>query len=219
MKRALLLLLFATSAYAADPFIARLGESSKALTAGDYAKALKIDEKLIKEMLDSLGPGEDETKWFAVVVAHKALALAGLGREDDAIWYWHVALNIHPGVAGSDMSVFGAPAAFLQKHPLQMPDLPHAELQNTRPPKILRRVPPQYPYAARLAEVSGIVILQCVIDKNGDVRDIMIKRPLPGTMCYAAMEALRQWKFEPAIADGKPIGVLFNLTFNFKLIH
>lgn len=219
MKRALFLLLFATSAYAADPFMTHIGESSKALVARDYKKALKIDERLINDMLDSLGPGEDETKWFAVVVAHKALALAGLGREESAIWYWHVALNIHPGVAGSDMSAFGPPAEFLQKHPFHPPDLPHAGVQNIKPPKLVHRVEPEYPYAARLAQVSGIVIFECVIDKQGSVRDIVIKRPLPGTICYTALEALREWKFEPATADGQPIDVLYNVTFNFKLIR
>jgi TonB family protein len=219
LKRALLLLLFATSAYAADPFMTHIGESSKALTAREYAKALKIDEKLIDDMLNSLGPGEDETKWFAVVVAHKALALAGLGREDQAIWYWHVALNIHPAVAGADMTVFGPPAEFLLKHPLEQPSVPYSKSETMTPPKLVRRVEPYYPYAARLARVTGIVIFQCMIDKQGNVRDVVIKRPLPGTMCYAAMEALREWKFTPATADGKPVDVLYNVTFNFKLIR
>ena len=221
MKRLLLfLLLVAAPAFAADPLVERLGDSSKALIAHDYAKALKIDERMIDDMIARLGPGEDETKWFAVIVAHKALALAGLGREDDAVWYWHVALNIYPGVAGSDMSVFGPPAEFLLKHPLTMPELPHAgsKTSGIKAPAVVKRVEPLYPYATRFFHVTGIVILQCVIDKSGNVRDVEIKKALPaGTLSYAAMEALRQWKFEPGMLDGKPVDVLFNLTINFKL--
>ena len=110
LARVLLPLLFAVSAYAADPFISRLGDSATALKSGDYAKALKIDERLIDDMVERLGPGDAESKWFAVAVLHKAVALAGLGRNDDAVWYWHVALNIYPAIAESDMSMFGAPA-------------------------------------------------------------------------------------------------------------
>ena len=55
---ALLLLLFVTSAYAADPLIERIGYSATALKKGDYAGALKIDERLIGDMLDRLRPGQ-----------------------------------------------------------------------------------------------------------------------------------------------------------------
>ena len=60
--RFLLPLLFAVSAYAADPFISRIGESATALKSGNYAKALKIDQRLIEDMVERLGPGDAESK-------------------------------------------------------------------------------------------------------------------------------------------------------------
>jgi TonB family protein len=220
MKRSLLLLfLVAAPAFAADPFIERLAGSEVALKKGDYAKALKIDEELIQGMVDHLGPGSEETKWFAVAVLHKALALAGLGQKDEAIWTWHAAVNIYPDIAASDMSMFGAPAAFLKEHPLvEEPELPHVNGKSVQAPVVLERVEAVYPYAVRVYHVTGIVILQCIIDKSGNVRDIVIKKRLPaGTLTYAAMEAIRKWKFQPATMDGRPVDVVFNLTFNFKL--
>ena len=214
------LLFVAVSAYAADPLIARLGKSEEELKKGNYDRALKIDDRLIDDMVDNLGPGDEETKWFAVALLHKAFALRGLGHDDEALWFWHMALNIRPGLAEADMSMFGAPAEFLKQHPLQLPDLPHAGFSKStvQAPKPVKRVEPRYPYAARYFHVSGIVILESVIDKNGDVRDVNVLKALPaGTISYAAMQAVRQWKFEPAKLEGKPVDVLFNLTINFKL--
>ncbi|HEY6138903.1 MAG TPA: energy transducer TonB [Thermoanaerobaculia bacterium] len=218
MKRALFLLLLATSAYATDPLIVRIGASATALKTGDYAGALKIDERLIRDMLDRLGPGQEESKWFAVAVVHKAVALAGLGREDDAIWYWHVALNILPAIAETDMSMFGAPAVFLKQHPLQHPEIPLVAW-NVKPPSTRTRVQPRYPLGMRTFGVTDIaIVIQAVIDKEGNVRDIEVKRAPPtATLTFAALEALRQWKFHPATIDGKAIDVAFNLTANFKL--
>ena len=67
--------------------------------------------------------------------------------------------------------------------------------------------------------VSDIaIVIQAVIDKEGNVRDIEVKRAPPtATLTFAALEALRQWKFHPATVDGKAIDVAFNLTANFKL--
>ena len=154
MKHALVFVLVAAaSSYAADPFISRLGDSATALKADDYAKALKIDERLVDDMVERLGPGDAESKWFAVAVLHKALALAGLGRNDDAVWYWHVALNIYPAIAESDMSMFGAPAEFLKQHPLAPPAASPVG-GNIHPPKTIKRVEPRYPMGARAFRVS-----------------------------------------------------------------
>jgi len=219
MKRLLLLLLIALPAYATDPLIARLGDSATALKKNDYAKALRIDERLIRDMLDELGPGDAESKWFSVAVAHRALALAGLHRDDDAIWYWHVALNLYPAIGKSDMSMFGAPAEFLKQHPLAEIDVPRiVPGSGIQPPKTVRRIEPLYPRGMLAFHQTGIVILECVIDESGNLRDVQLKKGLPGaTLSYAAMEALRQWKFEPGTLDGKPVKVIFNLTINFKI--
>lgn len=219
MKRTGLLFFVIALVAASDPLISRIGDSATELKKGDFAKALKIDNRLIGDMLEELGPGDAESKWFAVAVAHKALALAGLGRDEEAIWYWHVALNIYPAVANADMSMFGAQAEFLKRHPLAEWDVPRIRLDsNIQPPRVRKRVEPHYATGARAFGVSGLAIFECVIGEDGMLHDIRILRALPApTLSYAAMEALRQWTFEPATLDGKPVAVKFNLTINYKL--
>lgn len=221
----LLLLLLALPAYAADPLISRLGDSAVELKKGDYAAALKIDEGVIDKMFDRLGPGDAETKWFGIALGHKALALAGLGRNDDALWFWQMALNILPDLERSDMSMFGAPAEFLKKYhlPPKRPEM--LSLAENRPvpanvhaPVVINRTKPRYPEGARLFRIRGMVVVDCVIDKNGTVRDVRLKQTLPApTMSYAAMEAIHQWTFKPATLDDRPVDVFFTLTVNFKL--
>ncbi len=78
-------------------------------------------------------------------------------------------------------------------------------------------VQPQYTEIARKARIQGVVILQTIIDKNGDITDVKVLKNLPMGLGDAAVTAVRQWKYEPATLNGKPVAVYFNLTVNFKL--
>ena|SRR5207244_3516449 len=88
---------------------------------------------------------------------------------------------------------------------------------DVKAPVVSTRVEPRYPEEARRARISGIVILQAFIDKTGAVRDVHVLKPLPNGLSEAAADAVREWRFQPATRKGQPVGVLFNLTVNFKL--
>jgi hypothetical protein len=91
----------------------KLKESSRLLKSGDHAGSLKIVDRVIREMIDELGPGDAAIRAFGIVLSHKALALAGLGREADALWYWHTVLSLYPSFRQSDLSAFGKAGALL----------------------------------------------------------------------------------------------------------
>ncbi|MXX75530.1 MAG: energy transducer TonB [Holophagales bacterium] len=76
---------------------------------------------------------------------------------------------------------------------------------------------PQYTEIARRARIQGAVILQATIDKNGDVTDAKVLKPLPMGLAEAAVSAVEQWKFKPATLNGKPVAVYYNLTVTFEL--
>lgn len=226
MKRcATAALLLFVAASAPQNWFANLVTSTQALKAGEYDKALKIDDRILREMDATLGAGDAATHIFAITISHKALALAGLGRNEDAIWYWHEALSLRPSLAKSDIRDYGAPGAFLDSHPLA-PVAPTKFAKSSEAPlpgsivapKVKTRVEPRYPEGARLFRERGTIIVQSNIGADGIIHDARILQALPApTMSHAVMEALHRWQFEPALKDGQPVPVCFNLTVNFRL--
>ena len=76
---------------------------------------------------------------------------------------------------------------------------------------------PQYTEIARKARIQGVVILQTIIDKDGNITDVKVLKGLPMGLTEAATTAVTQWKHNPATLNGKPVAVYFNLTVNFQL--
>ncbi|HVE72676.1 MAG TPA: M56 family metallopeptidase [Thermoanaerobaculia bacterium] len=86
-----------------------------------------------------------------------------------------------------------------------------------KPPKVLTRVEPLYPAAAKEDRIAGVVILEALINESGVIDDVHVLKPLPYGLDQAAVDAVKQWTFEPATVDGKPVPVIFNVTINFRL--
>ena len=78
-------------------------------------------------------------------------------------------------------------------------------------------VQPQYTEIARKARIQGVVILQTIINKEGNITDVKVLKGLPMGLAEAAVSAVEQWKYQPATLNGKPVAVYFNLTVNFQL--
>jgi TonB family protein len=88
------------------------------------------------------------------------------------------------------------------------PGVPH--------PRILKAGPPVYPLIAQSARVSGNVIIETVIDTTGRVAATTVTRSIP-LLDAAAIEAVRSWRFEPPVADGRPSRFLTTVTIHFQL--
>jgi TonB family protein len=88
---------------------------------------------------------------------------------------------------------------------------------DVKAPTAVRRVEPLYPDEAKTRHISGNVVLEAVIDKTGIVRDVKVVKGLPFGLSESAMDALRQWKFQPATKEGEPVEVKCNMTFAFRL--
>ncbi|MDH3402712.1 MAG: energy transducer TonB [Acidobacteriota bacterium] len=76
---------------------------------------------------------------------------------------------------------------------------------------------PEYTRGARRARIQGVVIVEATIDTAGNVTAVKVLKPLPMELDRAAVDAVKQWKFEPATLDGKPVAVYHNLTLTFRL--
>ena len=85
-----------------------------------------------------------------------------------------------------------------------------------KPPKLVRRIEPDYPEIARQARVEGIVILEATTDVYGRVTGVRVLRSIP-LLDAAAVDAVRQWVYEPLVINGRPRPVTFTVTVRFVL--
>ena len=89
----------------------------------------------------------------------------------------------------------------------------HSGIQ--RPRKIVD-VAPEYPALARAARQQGVVILETIIDVRGNVESVRVLRGYP-LLDDAAIAAVKQWRFTPALLNGQPVPVVMTVTVNFDL--
>lgn len=76
---------------------------------------------------------------------------------------------------------------------------------------------PEYTEQARIAKTQGTCILWLIVDDQGRPRDIRIVRGLGMGLDAKAIEAVKQWKFQPAMKDGRPVNVQISVEVGFKL--
>lgn len=88
---------------------------------------------------------------------------------------------------------------------------------NVKAPTIIDRFDPQYTEVARRARIQGIVIIEAVIDRQGNVTEARILKGLPMGLDNEALSAIKRWKFRPGTLNGQPVPVYYNLTINFRL--
>lgn len=85
------------------------------------------------------------------------------------------------------------------------------------PPTRIHYVQPAYPELARRARLQGVVILEAIIDKEGNVRDVKVLRGLGLGLDEAAVQAVSQWKYTPTFYNGRPVEVILTVTVQFQL--
>lgn len=85
-----------------------------------------------------------------------------------------------------------------------------------KPPVMVRHVEPVYPEAALTSRAQGAVELEATIGGNGKVLRATVLRSVP-LLDQAAIDAVRQWEFEPTVINGIPTPVVMTLTVTFTL--
>ncbi|HYU22095.1 MAG TPA: energy transducer TonB, partial [Candidatus Dormibacteraeota bacterium] len=82
--------------------------------------------------------------------------------------------------------------------------------------KIIFSVPPKYPTLAKSQHVSGNVLIDALIDAYGHVTTMKVVSG-PAVLHQAAMDALKQWRYQPASLDGHPVPMHLAVTIQFHL--
>jgi TonB family protein len=81
--------------------------------------------------------------------------------------------------------------------------------------KLISSVPPVYPMLARSQHVSGNVQVDALIDATGHVTNMKVVSG-PAPLQQAAMDALKQWRYQPATLDGKAVTMHLTVTLQFR---
>jgi len=118
------------------------------------------------------------------------------------------------GILAAAALLFTVAAALAQEAPAGPPYRVGGEV--TRPEKVAGD-PPQYTELARRARVTGTVIVEAIIDEQGNATEPRVLKGLPMGLDRQAVDAVKTWKFKPATFRGKPARVYYTLVVSFQL--
>jgi protein TonB len=82
--------------------------------------------------------------------------------------------------------------------------------------RLIHRVQPSYPAAASLIQLEGTVELRAIIATDGSVRNLEVVRGNP-ILAAAAVEAVREWRYQPTRLSGIPVEVETIITVQFQM--
>ena len=100
--------------------------------------------------------------------------------------------------------------------PTPQPRAPVRAGGQIQPPSLIKRVPPVYPPLAVSAGIQGVVILEATVGQDGKVQEVSVLRSV-GLLDRAAMDAVRQWRYEPLLLNGRPERFILTVTVSFNL--
>ena len=187
--------------------------------AAKAAVAKATDERASEYAADSLKAAQDaqaavdvelkaqEGKWFKSYDKTRELAGAAKAAGDKAAADAVAAKAAAEAVAAKAKADAAAARAKAQKQAVRVGG-------RIKAPEKIKDVKPVYPAIAQSARVVGTVTIEATIGPDGKVIDAKVVRSIP-MLDQAALDAVRQWEYTPALLNGKPVPVVINVTINF----
>lgn len=123
------------------------------------------------------------------------------------------------GVAGGTGDVLGASIAAVAPPPPSAPARPKGPIRissGMKEPRLLAAPPVEYSPIARQARVQGTVLLEAIIDEQGNVTQVRAISG-PALLFQSALKAVTGRKYEPTYLDGQPVAIRLDVTINFHL--
>ncbi|MEN6535929.1 MAG: energy transducer TonB, partial [Bryobacteraceae bacterium] len=87
---------------------------------------------------------------------------------------------------------------------------------NVQQAKLVRQPRPVYPPLARQARIQGQVRLAAVISRDGTIQELQVVAGHP-LLIQAALDAVKQWVYQPTLLNGEPVEVFTQIDVNFTL--
>jgi TonB family protein len=97
------------------------------------------------------------------------------------------------------------------------PDVPLRIAGDVKAPVVIRRFAPLYPRTALAIHLNGTVVVECIIDKTGRVREAHVLSSTSPLFNQSAVDAVQQWQFAPGSLHGQVVDTIFDLTVTFHV--
>ncbi|HNY40630.1 MAG TPA: energy transducer TonB, partial [Bryobacteraceae bacterium] len=89
---------------------------------------------------------------------------------------------------------------------------------NVQAVKLVKMVRPAYPPECKAAGIQGSVVMRAVIGKDGAILNLeQVNELVDRRLVDAAMEAVKQWQYQPTLLNGNPVEVVTEIDVNFTL--
>jgi TonB family protein len=89
---------------------------------------------------------------------------------------------------------------------------------NVQATKLISQIKPVYPESAQRQGIEGTVLLQAVIARDGSLLSLGVVNTLADPdLAAAAVDAVKQWRYEPTLLNGEPVEVVTTISVNFRL--
>lgn len=85
------------------------------------------------------------------------------------------------------------------------------------PAVVVRTVEPEYPADLKEAHVMGVVVVNFVVDEQGNVSEPTVQKSSNAGFEKPALEAVKKWKFKPARKDGVPVAKKVSVPIKFVI--
>jgi TonB family protein len=135
------------------------------------------------------------------------------------VWVWVRVRFIHLSPAipmirtaprASGFGSFGQDAPDRQDDPLKL-------RPGDTPPKAINNVNAEFSDEARRGKFEGVVLVSLIVNQEGMPTDLRVERAAGHGLDEKALESVRQYRFNPAMRDGKPVAVRINVEISFRL--
>jgi periplasmic protein TonB len=165
---------------------------------------------------------ENSGKLVAPTVVPKEIAMLKEAPIPDVEGVGGVAGGVPGGVAGGSMGgvlggVIGGTSMSAPIAPKEKgPRAPVRVGGRVKQPTLITRVDPRYPPLAIQTHMQGTVVVDAIIDEHGDVVEVKVVSG-PPLLIQSALDAVRQWKYQPTFLNDQPVAVQLNVIVEFKL--
>jgi TonB family protein len=88
---------------------------------------------------------------------------------------------------------------------------------NVQPAKLLKQIRPDYPAELKQQGITGTVMIRAVISTTGETLNPEVINTVHPGLAQAALDAVRQWRYQPTLLNGQPVELATTITVTFEL--